>query len=123
SLDGDLNMSYSDNVTKRFESYNWQVLRVDDGNNVDAIRAALLEAKENKDKPTLIEVKTVIGYGSPNRSGSSAAHGAHLGIDEVGLTKKYYKWEFEDFYVSEDVYAHFEEKILTRGQLLESNWN
>src|SRR5690625_4622019 len=122
SLDGDLNMAYSDDVTKRFESYNWQVLRVDDGNNVDAIRAALLEAKENKDKPTLIEVKTVIGYGSPNRSGSSAAHGAPLGAEEIGLTKKYYEWEYEDFYVSDDVYTHFKEKIITRGQTLETKW-
>lgn len=123
SLDGELNMAYSDDVTKRFESYNWQVLRVDDGNNVDAIRSALIEAKENADQPTLIEIKTVIGYGSPNRSASSAAHGAPLGSEEISLTKKYYEWEFEDFYVSDEVYDHFEEKIVNRGKELENEWN
>jgi len=124
SLDGDLDMSYSDDVTKRFESYNWQVLRVEDGNNVEAIRSALHEAKDNKDQPTLIEIKTVIGYGSPNKSASSACHGAPLGEEEVGLTKAYYKWDFEEeFYVSDDVYAHFEEKVVTRGNETEANWN
>lgn len=124
SLDGDLHMAYSDDITKRFESYNWQVLRVDDGNDINAIKETLLKAKENQDQPTLIEVKTVIGYGSPNRSASSAAHGAPLGKEEISLTKEYYKWNFEnDFHVSEEVYAHFEEKVIERGKRIESEWN
>lgn len=123
SLDGDLHMAYSDDITKRFEAYNWQVLRVEDGNDTNAIRKALLEAKENKNQPTLIEVKTIIGYGSPNKADSSAAHGAPLGEEEVSLTKKYYGWEYDDpFFVSDDVYRHFEEKVVARGEKLEAEW-
>lgn len=115
-------MAYSDDITKRFESYHWQVLRVDDGNDVDAIRSALLEAKANKEQPTLIEIKTIIGYGSPNRQDSSAAHGAPLGKEEIALTKEYYKWEYEEFFVSDEVYDHFEEKVMNRGEKLEKAW-
>lgn len=123
SLDGDLNKAYSDDIKKRFEAYHWQVLRVDDGNDVEAIRDALRQAKENKTQPTLIEVKTIIGYGSPNKAGSSKAHGAPLGEEEVKLTKAYYGWSHEPFYVSEEVYAHFKEKVQQRGEQLESEWN
>src|SRR5690606_2152415 len=123
SLDGDLNKAYSDDIKKRFEAYHWQVLRVDDGNDVEAIRDALRQAKENKTQPTLIEVKTIIGYGSPNKAGSSKAHGAPLGEEEVKLTKAYYGWSHEAFYVSEEVYAHFKEKVQQRGEQLESEWN
>src|SRR5699024_6118778 len=72
SLDGDLDRSFSDNTENRFKAYNWQVIRVEDGNNLTEIRHALKLAKENTTQPTLIEVKTVIGYGSPNKSNSSA---------------------------------------------------
>src|SRR5690606_2269311 len=89
SLDGDLDRAYSDKTIKRFESYGWQVLFVEDGNNLEEIRAAIKEAKANKEQPTLIEVKTVIGYGSPNKSGKSDVHGAPLGADEIKLTKEY----------------------------------
>lgn len=123
SLDGDLNKSYSDDIRKRFEGYNWQVLRVEDGNDLAAIRQALETAKENSSQPTLIEVKTVIGYGSPNKSGSSASHGAPLGEEEAKLTKQYYGWEHEPFYVSDDVYSHFNEKVVKRGIQTEKEWN
>lgn len=123
SLDGDLDKSFSEKTKKRFESYNWQVLRVDDGNDVDEIKKAIEEAKANKDQPTLIEVKTVIGYGSPNKSGSSTSHGAPLGTDEVTLTKEYYKWQHKDFEVPESAYQDFEEKIVKRGQKSEDSWN
>src|SRR5699024_862864 len=68
SLDGDLERSFSDNTEQHFKAYGWQVLRVEDGNNIEEINAAIREAQENTDQPTLIEVKTIIGYGSPNRS-------------------------------------------------------
>lgn len=123
SLDGDLNKAYSDNVQKRFEAYNWQFIRVEDGNDVEEIRKAIQQAKENKDQPTLIEIKTIIGYGSPNKSNSSASHGAPLGEEEVKLTKEYYKWDYEPFYVAEDVYKHFEEKVVERGKQKEAEWN
>lgn len=123
SLDGDLDRAFSDNSEQRFKAYGWQVLRVEDGNDVDAIRQAIKEAQQNQDQPTLIEVKTIIGYGSPNKSASSASHGSPLGADEVKLTKEYYKWNHEDFYVSDEVYADFKEKIANDGSEKESAWN
>lgn len=123
SLDGDLNKAYSDDVQKRFEAYNWHYVRVEDGNDVEEIKNAIQIAKENKEQPTLIEIKTIIGYGSPNKSNSSASHGAPLGEEEVKLTKEYYKWDYEPFYVAEDVYKHFEQKVVERGKQKEAEWN
>ncbi|MFC2946892.1 transketolase [Virgibacillus sediminis] len=123
SLDGDLDRSFSDNSEQRFKAYGWQVLRVEDGNDVDELRHAIKEAQKNTDQPTLIEVKTVIGYGSPNKSASAASHGAPLGGDEVKLTKEFYKWEHEEFHVPEDVYADFNEKIGKQGEEAEAAWN
>src|SRR5690625_3487627 len=123
SLDGDLDKSFSENAEQRFKAYGWQVLRVEDGNDVNEIGNAIKEAQANKDQPTLIEIKTVIGYGSPNKSDSSASHGAPLGADEVKLTKEYYKWTHEDFYVPEEVYDDFRTKIVDKGQKTEEEWN
>ncbi|MDL4839536.1 transketolase [Aquibacillus rhizosphaerae] len=123
SLDGELNQSFSENVEDRFKAYGWQVIRVEDGNDTEALRKAIDQAKQNTDQPTLIEVKTVIGYGSPNKSASSASHGAPLGADEIKLTKEFYEWEHEDFHVPEEVYNDFKEKIVERGQKTESEWN
>src|SRR5699024_1296732 len=122
SLDGDLNQAFSENTQKRFEAYGWQVLRVEDGNDLEEIKDALQKAKNNKEQPTLIEVKTVIGYGSPNKSASSASHGAPLGTDEVKLTKEYYEWDHEPFCVPEEVYTDFKEKIMDHGQQAEKEW-
>lgn len=88
SLDGELSRSFSENVAQRYQAYGWQYLRVEDGNDLAAIEQAIAEAKQDLDRPTLIEVKTVIGYGSPNKGGSSASHGAPLGKEEVKLTKQ-----------------------------------
>ncbi|WP_085992113.1 transketolase [Oceanobacillus senegalensis] len=123
SLDGDLHKSFSDNTEERFKAYGWQVLRVEDGNNVDEIRNAIKAAQENTDQPTLIEIRTVIGYGSPNKSASAASHGAPLGGDEVVLTKEFYEWSHDDFHVPEEVYADFNEKIVKNGQEKEAAWN
>ncbi|AXI10529.1 transketolase [Oceanobacillus zhaokaii] len=123
SLDGDLNKSFSENTEQRFKAYGWQVIRVEDGNDVDAIRAAIKEAQANTEQPTLIEVRTIIGYGSPNKSGSSTSHGSPLGTDEVKLTKEFYKWTHEDFSVPEEVYADFNEKIGKDGEEKEAAWN
>src|SRR5699024_11011155 len=79
---------------------------------------------ENTSQPSLIEIKTVIGYGSPNKSASSASHGAPLGEEEVALTKEYYGWNFEEaFHVPEEVYADFQEKVVQKGANLEEKWN
>ncbi|MFJ7638471.1 transketolase [Peribacillus sp. NPDC097225] len=124
SLDGDLSQSFSESVADRFKSYGWQYLRVEDGNDLQQIAKAIEEAKTDEARPTLIEVKTVIGYGSPNRSGKSAAHGAPLGADEMKLTKEAYKWTFEeDFYVPDEVYAHFNEACVEAGNKKEQEWN
>ncbi|OCA86903.1 MULTISPECIES: transketolase [unclassified Bacillus (in: firmicutes)] len=124
SLDGELNMSFSESVAERFKAYGWQYIRVEDGNDLNEIAKALEEAKTDLDRPTMIEVKTVIGYGAPNKSGKSAVHGAPLGEDEMKLTKEYYKWTFEeDFYVPQDVYDNFEETVVKAGAKKEEEWN
>ncbi|MBM7540779.1 transketolase [Amphibacillus cookii] len=123
SLDGELGKSFSESVEKRFESYGWQVLHVADGNDTAEIANALEKAKANTTQPTLIEVKTVIGFGSPNKAGSNASHGAPLGEDEVTLTKQAYNWDHEPFAVPEEVYADFKEKVAKRGQVAEDEWN
>ncbi|WP_186577374.1 transketolase [Aquibacillus kalidii] len=123
SLDGELNKSFSEDVAGRFNAYGWQVLRVEDGNDTKAIAKAIEEAKANTDQPTLIEVRTIIGYGSPNKSASAASHGAPLGTDEIKLTKEFYEWEHDDFHVPDEVYQDFNTKIVERGQKTEAEWN
>lgn len=123
SLDGDLNRSFSDNTEQRFEAYGWQVIRVEDGNDLTELNKAIKAAKANTTQPTLIEIKTIIGYGSPNKSNSSASHGAPLGEEEAILTKEYYKWEHEPFHVTEEVYNDFAEKVQKNGAEKEANWN
>jgi transketolase len=123
SLDGDLNLSFSESVEDRFRAYGWQVLRVEDGNETDAIQKALQEAKADLNRPTLIEVKTVIGYGSPNKSGKSASHGSPLGKEEIKLTKASYNWGNEEpFFVPEEVKEHLKQFKL-EGQQKENAWN
>ena len=124
SLDGDLHKSFSENTAKRFESYGWNYIFVEDGNDIQEISAAIEKAKSQNDKPTLIEVKTIIGFGSPNRSGKSDVHGAPLGKEETLLAKKEYKWLFEeDIYVPEEVYETFKEASERLGVQEESAWN
>lgn len=124
SLDGELNKAFSENVEERFKAYGWQVIRVEDGNNLDEINRALAAAREDQERPTLIEVKTVIGYGSPNMAGTSEVHGKPLGADELKLTKEAYKWTFEeDFHVPDEVYSHFQKEVVEKGQSSETEWN
>lgn len=123
SLDGDLNKSFSEDIEKRFTSYKWQYIRVEDGNNIEEITKAIELAKQNTKQPTLIEVKTVIGYGSPNKAGKSASHGSPLGADELKLTKEAYAWTFEeDFHVPSEVYNHFNEAVVSNGATKENEW-
>lgn len=123
SLDGNLNLSFSESVADRFKAYGWQVLRVEDGNDIEAIQKAVKEAKTDLERPTLIEVKTTIGFGSPNKSGSSASHGAPLGKEEIELTRAAYQWEAkEPFFVPEEVEKHFA-SIREKGKAIEQEWN
>lgn len=124
SLDGELNLSFSESVEQRFKAYGWQYIRVEDGNNIEEIAQAIAEAQKDLERPTLIEVKTTIGYGSPNKAGTADVHGAPLGRDEIKLTKEAYKWTFEeDFYVPNEVYAHFEKVVKEAGEKKEAEWN
>ena len=126
SLDGELNLSFSENAQQRFEAYGWQVIRVEDGNDLPALEKAIAEAQAETDKPTLIEVKTVIGYGSPNKGGKgghAGPHGSPLGPDETKLTKEYYQWTAEeDFFVSEEVRSHFAD-VKKRGEEANQAWD
>jgi transketolase len=123
SLDGDLDKSFSESVEQRFKSYGWQYIRVEDGNDLHEIAKAIEEAKTDENRPTMIEVKTVIGYGSPNKSGKSDVHGAPLGADELKLTKEAYKWTFEeDFHVPEEVYDHFKQQVAENGAKKQQEW-
>ncbi|MCM3109736.1 transketolase [Lederbergia lenta] len=123
TLDGELDKSFSENVAGRFEAYGWHYLRVEDGNNLEEIAKAIEAAKQESSKPTLIEVKTVIGYGAPNKAGKSDAHGAPLGEAEMKLAKEYYEWTYEDdFYVPSEVYDVFEETIVNKGKQTEAEW-
>ncbi|MBY0200180.1 transketolase [Priestia megaterium] len=123
SLDGDLHMSFSESVANRFKSYGWQVLRVEDGNDVEAIAKALTEAKANEEQPTLIEVKTIIGYGSPNKGGKSDSHGSPLGPDELKLVKEQYNWNYEEeFYIPEEVKLYFKQ-LKEVSERKEQVWN
>lgn len=122
SLDGETRMAFTEDVRSRFRAYGWQTLYVEDGNDLAAIEAAVREAEGNEDQPTLIEVRTQIGYGSPNKAGTSSAHGAPLGQDEVVLTKRAYGWWGEPFSVPEDVRLRFDE-VAERNRGLWRAWN
>ncbi|UCZ51628.1 transketolase [Bacillus shivajii] len=122
SLDGDLHQSFSESVEDRFKAYGWQVIRVEDGNDLDELTRAIESAKSDE-RPTMIEVKTTIGYGSPNKGGKSASHGAPLGEDEAKLTKEHYKWTFEeDFHVPDEVKDHYKQ-LAEEGAQKEEAWN
>jgi transketolase len=122
SLDGELGLSFSENIQARAETFNWQYLKVEDGNDVEAISNAIAEAKQNLDQPTLIEVRTIIGFGSPKVAGTNKAHGAPLGLEEAAATKLAYEWGFEDFFVPEEVKAHFD-GLRKEWMEAENKWN
>jgi transketolase len=122
TLDGKASMTFTEDVAARFRSYGWHTIDVEDGNNVEIISAAIAEARTQVDQPTLISIHTTIGYGSPNKGGTSKAHGSPLGADEIKLTKEFYGWPQEDFYVPGDALEHFREAI-ERGAIQEQTWN
>lgn len=121
-LDGETKDAFSENVRARYEAYGWNTLLVEDGANVEAVSAAIEEAKKS-DKPTLIEVKTVIGAGSPNRQGTNGVHGAPLGDEETALFRKEIGWENEPFDIPADVYADFKANVADRGENEYDKWD
>lgn len=121
TLDGNASMTYTEDVVKRYQAWNWHVFQVDDGNNLTALDQAISVAKDMDDKPSIIIIKTVIGYGSPNKAGTSKAHGSPLGKDEVKLTKEALGWSQDDFYIPGEALEHFRESI-DRGAQYEAEW-
>lgn len=109
SLDGPTSWCFTENVADRYRAYGWNVLRVEDGNDMEAIEAAIRAAKTETERPTLIEVKTVIGYGAPKKQGTKNAHGEPLGADEAAAAKQAYQWAHEPFHVPAEVATHFAE--------------
>lgn len=123
TLDGPANMIFGEDVPQRFDAYGWHTLTVKDGNDMAVIEAAIRDAQGVTDRPTLISVKTIIGYGSPNKANSHHAHGSPLGKDEVKLTKENLRWPLEpEFLIPDDVLAHFRQKV-EQGQQWENEWN
>ncbi|HFE5594407.1 TPA: transketolase [Staphylococcus aureus] len=123
SLDGELNKAFSENTKARFEAYGWNYLLVKDGNDLEEIDKAITTAK-SQEGPTIIEVKTTIGFGSPNKAGTNGVHGAPLGEDERKLTFENYGLDPEKrFNVSEEVYEIFQNTMLKRANEDESQWN
>jgi transketolase len=123
SIDGDIAVSFTEDVGMRFEAYGWHVQAVPDGDtNLEAIQAAIEAAKAVTDKPSLIKVRTTIGYGSPNKQNTAGVHGAALGSDEITATRQNLGWEYAPFEVPEDALNHWR-KAIDRGAKSESDWN
>jgi len=120
SIDGEVEGWFSDDTPKRFESYGWQVISVD-GHNPEEIKAAIIAARAETTKPTMICCKTVIGFGSPNKQGTHDCHGAPLGADEIIATRKALGWNYGDFEIPADIYAGWDAK--TQGQQAEQSWD
>jgi len=121
SIDGHVEGWFTDNTPKRFEAYGWHVIADVDGHDALAITKAIELAKAITDKPTMICCKTTIGFGSPNKAGSHACHGAALGQDEINLTKAALGWDHEAFVIPAEVYAGWDAKA--KGSAAEKEWN
>jgi transketolase len=123
TIEGDTNLTFTEDVAARFLAYGWNVLRVGDANDIDRIEHALRIFRQTKDRPTFIVLDSHIGYGSPNKQGKSAAHGEPLGEEEVRLTKRYYGWPQDaKFLVPDGVYEHFADGVGARGATARREW-
>lgn len=122
SLDGKTSASFTENVGARFEAYGWQYILVEDGFNLEEIDKVIVQAKAESDKPTIIEIKTTIGYGSENQ-GTHKVHGSPLGEEGVAHAKEVYNWNYPPFTVPEEVSQRFKECIQDKGVEVENKWN
>lgn len=121
SIDGHVEHWFTEDVCKRFEAYGWNVIPNVDGHSFEAVEAAIQKAKQSTDKPTLIQCKTIIGKGSPNKAGTHDVHGAALGHEEVEATRKHMGWNYPPFVIPQDVYEGWDAR--TKGAGLEKLWN
>jgi len=123
TIDGNTNVSFTEDVLKRYEAYGWHTIHVQDGNtDVAAIGRALEEAKAVTDRPSMIKVTTTIGYGSPNKANTAGVHGAALGAEEAALTRKALGWDYSEFEVPQESYDQWRQAI-ERGAAAEAAWN
>jgi transketolase len=123
SIEGDTDIAFTEDVRKRFEAFGFQTLVVEDGNNIEEIGKAIEEAKADKTRPTMITVKTRIGFGCPAKEGKASAHGEPLGVDNVAALKENLGWPSQEpFYVPDEVYANYKEKA-EKGVAAEEAWN
>ena len=123
TIEGDTDLAFTENVPARFAAYGWNVVTVDDVNDLPALRKAFDAFEATNDRPTLVVVHSAIAFGSPNKQGTAAAHGAPLGDDEIAETKKFYGLDPEKkFAVDDDVYALFNDNLGKRGEKLSSEW-
>jgi transketolase len=123
SIDGSTDLAFTEDRAKRFEAYGWHVQKIKDGNDLRSIDKAIRIAKKETRRPSIIMVRTHIGYGSPHKQDTAEAHGAPLGEEEVKLTKKYYGWDPEkQFYVPEQALARFR-KMIDVGKKKEAEWD
>jgi transketolase len=123
TIEGHTDLAYSDDVESRFRGYNWHTLHVDDANDAAALEKALVEAKSVTDRPTLIVVHSIIGWGAPHKQDTASAHGEPLGVEEVALAKKAYGWpEDKFFYVPDGVHERFAQGIGARGKAAREQW-
>ena len=124
TIEGETDLAFSEDVARRFEGLGWNAIRVADANDLDALRAAIRSFQETDDRPTIIIVRSIIGWGAPNKANTHGAHGAPLGDDEVRLTKAAYGWpEDEKFLVPDEVREHFREGIGRRGEQERQAWD
>ena len=123
TIEGDTDITFTENVAARMEAFGFQTITVEDGNDLEAIGAAIKEAKADTERPSFITVKTEIGYGCPAKQGKASAHGEPLGADNVAALKENLGWPYkEDFYVPEEVYAHFQDLSGEKAET-EAAWN
>ena len=120
SIDGEVHGWFTDDTPKRFEAYGWHVVPNVDGHDVNAVQAAIKAAKAQGDRPTMICCKTIIGWGSPNKQGTEATHGAALGAEEVAATRKHIEWPYEPFQIPADIASAWDAH--QRGAAAESQW-
>lgn len=123
TIEGDTDLAFTEDVARRFEGLGWNTVHVDDANDLDALAKAIGAFKACDDKPTLIVIRSIIGYGSPNKADTHGAHGAPLGEDEIKLTKQAYGWpESEKFLVPEEVLEYFQQSMGQRGAAASAKW-
>ena len=123
TIEGDTDLAFSENVPERFRALGWNTVIIEDANDVDSLKAAIDTFHSTDDRPTLVVVRSVIAWGSPNKAGTAGAHGAPLGAEEIELTKQAYDWpQSEPFFVPAGVVEHFSQELGARGSTARQDW-